>query len=254
MLKDESLFLFILGCHFFKGKTYSMICISCDKEHNEKFCPNCGEKSKVKRISFSSMIKDAFSAITEMDKGFLYNLKNLTINPHLFISSYIKGKRKGVYNPISFLLLSVVIYLAVDSFFKVPSIKELTDNSSRIHTAAYKTGKFMSTYLKYFWVLSIIWLATSTKIVFRKYNYAEHLTIASFIIGYATLASIIPLVIFKWQILIYNPVVYIVIFWMIYQLFINKRYKSETFFLSILCLLLFFFQLVLILVGIGLVI
>ena len=54
-----------------------MICLSCDNDHNENFCPDCGEKSGVKKITFSSTIEDALSGLINMDRGFLFNLKSL---------------------------------------------------------------------------------------------------------------------------------------------------------------------------------
>lgn len=97
-----------------------MICISCNKQHNEKFCPNCGEKAAVKKITFKSIIEDIFLTVTNMDKGFLFNLKNLSLKPRPFISSYIRGKRKGIFNPMSFLIISITIYLIGENFFASP--------------------------------------------------------------------------------------------------------------------------------------
>ena len=84
-----------------------MICISCHTEHNENFCPNCGERAGVKKITFRSTIEDAFSTLTNMDKGFLFNIKALVINPQKLTTDYLIGKRRGILNPISFLIISI---------------------------------------------------------------------------------------------------------------------------------------------------
>ncbi len=97
-----------------------MICISCHTEHNENFCPNCGERAGVKKISFRSTMEDAFASLTDMDKGFLFNIKALAINPQKLITVYLMGKRKGILNPISFLIISISLYLVIESIFKVP--------------------------------------------------------------------------------------------------------------------------------------
>jgi len=93
-----------------------MICITCEEEHSEKFCPNCGERSGVKKITLTSILEDAFSTITNMDKGFLFNIKNLVINPRKTTTDYIFGKRRGILNPIAFLIMSITIYLVIESF------------------------------------------------------------------------------------------------------------------------------------------
>lgn len=225
-----------------------MICISCKYQHDEKFCPNCGEHSAVKKITFSSILKDTFSTITNMDKGFLFNLKKLTTNPHEIITNYILGKRKKIYNPISFLILSVAIYLIGESFIKFPARE--SNHDSPVFSVGYAAGHFIFTHAKYFWILAIIWLSLSTKLIFSKYNYAEHIIISSFILGYATLAGLIGGLIFKLP-LMFNPIVYIVSLLMIYQVFKKEDDKLESFFLSFASISLFFIQLLIISVIIG---
>jgi len=234
-----------------------MICISCKKEHQEKFCPNCGERAGVPKVTFKSMFAETFKTVTNMDKGFLLNLKYLTLNPKLLITNYLQGKRKGIYNPVSFLILSVTIYLIVDAFMATP-IENIdsnignTKNKSRVYSVFYEAGYFVATYLKYFWLLTIFWLAIATKILFGKYNFAEHLTISAFTVGYATLFGLTGLLIFKWSKLLFNPFVYIAFIWIIYQVFKNEKDKSETVILAFTTVLLFIIQLVLVLAVIGL--
>ena len=78
-----------------------MICVSCNNEHNDKYCPNCGEKNGIKKITLASIIEDTFSSVTNMDRGFLYNIKALILKPQKLITDYILGKRRGILNPIS---------------------------------------------------------------------------------------------------------------------------------------------------------
>ena len=54
-----------------------------------------------------------------MEKGFLFNLKTLFVDPHKIVSEYISGRRKNIYNPISYLIITVTLYLIGDSFFPV---------------------------------------------------------------------------------------------------------------------------------------
>ena len=218
-----------------------MICINCDYEHNGNFCSNCGEKANVPTITFSSILKDAFAKITNMDKGFFFNVKSLLLNPNKIITDYILGKRKNIFNPISFLLISITIYLIANSFI-TPSEKSAID--SKAYSYGLEAGRFMKYYSKYFWILSIIWLSFATKLVFQKYNYAEHLTINSFIIGQATLIGLITK--FRFHTLLLNPIIYMVIIWMIFQMFKVEDHKYTSLFLSILTTILFFIQLVVI--------
>jgi hypothetical protein len=235
-----------------------MTCISCNYEHEEKYCPNCGEKKDTKKITLVTIFEDTLSSVTNMDKGFLYNTKSLLLKPQKITDDYIRGKRKGILNPVSFLILSVTIYLIVINVIRAP--KEPSSASSnldsevyeRTFNAVYEVGKFIREYIKYFWILSIVPLALSLKLVFKKYNYLEHLTLSSFIVGQATLISVISYLLFKTP-LIFDPVVYIMIFWLIFKIFKSNNALIEPLLLSITTLILFIIQLVIIVSIIGII-
>ncbi|WP_179337140.1 DUF3667 domain-containing protein [Winogradskyella ludwigii] len=233
-----------------------MICISCNTEYNSNFCPNCGEKSGIKKLTFNSIIENAFSTITNMDKGFLYNFKMLFVNPKKISIDYILGKRKGVLNPISFLIISISIYLILEIVFKLP--KEQIDNvdrstlSKKGYDIGQAGGKFIFEYFKYFWIFSILLLANATKIIYRKYSYIEHVAISSFIIGQATLLGIIGFLIFRIP-LIFNPILYLAMFILTYLIFYQGKDKFESLLLSFTGLILFIIQLFLVLVILGIV-
>lgn len=226
-----------------KNVTLKMICINCKYEHENKFCPNCGEKSQVPKITFSSIYNETFSIITNMDRGFFFNVKNLIFNPSKTINDYINGKRKNILNPISFLVISITIYLVIDSLIIVKS--ETSNIDSKAYSVAYEAGKFIKMHFKYFWILSIIWLSFSTRIVFGKYNYAEHLTINSFVIGQATLVGLISFLVLEIG-LLFNPLVYVSIIWITYEIFKSKKKNLDIFLMSLGSTILFFIQLVII--------
>lgn len=225
-----------------------MICINCNNEHESLFCPNCGEKSEVPKITFRSIFNDGLSTIISMDKGFLFNLKNLFLKPSEVVNGYIIGKRKYIYNPISYLVITISIYLIGDSLIELKI--EGNEIKSKVYSAGYEAGKFIKSYLKYFWILSVIWLSLSTKLIFKKYNYAEHLAINSFIIGQATLVGFIGFLLLKLP-LIFNPFIYLVIIWITYQIYKSKNNDFNIIFKSVGATFLFFIQLGLIVVLIG---
>ena len=228
-----------------------MNCINCNLEHYEKYCPNCGEKKETKKITLTSIIEDTFSSITNMDKGFLFNIKTLIINPQKITIDYILGKRKGIFNPISFLIFSITIYLIVITFFKIP--KELVDENNLTKTGlrkvSYDLGYFIRANIKYFWILTIIPLGAALKLIYKKYNYLEYLAISSFIIGQATLIGIISFLAFRFP-LIFDPIVYLVIIWLIYKIF-NKNSKLESVLISTTVLIIFIIQLIIIIGTMG---
>lgn len=225
-----------------------MKCINCENEHNGLFCPNCGEKSEVPKITLSSILNDGITTIISMDRGFLFLLKNLFLKPREIVNGYISGKRKYIYNPISYLLIAISIYLIGDSLIEVK--REVQNTGSKFYSVGAEAGKFIKSYSKYFWILTIIWLSTSTKIVFGKFNFAEHLAINSFVIGQATLVGFLGFILYKLPLLM-NPVIYLMIIWMIYQIYKSKENDFNTFLSACATAFLFFIQLGLLSILIG---
>ncbi len=231
-----------------------MKCINCNLKHHEKYCPNCGEKNGIKKLTLSSIIEDSISSITNMDKGFLFNIKALFLYPSKITIGYVLGKRKGILNPVSFLFLSITLYIIIINFFKIP--KELVDENSISKYRGEKIGNyaglFIRTYLKYFWILCIIPLGISLKLFFNKYNFIEHLAFSSFIIGQATLIGILSYIAFKIP-LIFDPFVYLTILCLVYRIFKENKDKFVAISIATAVLILFIAQLIIIMLAIGLI-
>ncbi len=208
-----------------------MNCLNCDTKYDGNFCPECGQKSSVKQITLSFLISDFFSRFMDIDKGMLYNLNNITIAPKDTILNYLEGKRKNVFNPVSYAIVAVTIYLIIQSLFKIKTIEvpniigdgKLHETSS----LSYEAGKLVGTYLKFFWLLNIIFLSLFTRIFFKRFNFLEHLTINCFLVGHATLFGIITLFITEIQI-VFNPLVFAYLLFLLIAVFKTKGDLFET--------------------------
>lgn len=224
-----------------------MSCVNCNKDFEGNFCPTCGEKKYVSRITFTSIVNSFFSGFLNMDKGFLFNLKNLTLYPKTTITNYINGKRKGILNPISYCLIIIGIYLFLDTL--IPRGKTISDlpklDLYGAREIGVKLGYFIRSQMRYFWLCFAVYCAFFTRIFFRKYNFFEHLTINLFILGHASIISILSRFIYSREILFFNFLVYIYISVLLYKIFKNPKDKFGSVVLSCLCVflsfLLFFF-------------
>lgn len=231
-----------------------MICISCNAEHHSQFCPNCGEKSAIKKITLKSIAEDTLATVTTMDKGFLYNFKMLFINPKTISIGYVLGRRKGILNPISFLIFTVSIYLILERLIEIPkdpTVEELLPDFYA-GKVAYATGKYVHVYFKYFWVSAIVPLAIATRLIFAKYNFTEHLAINAFILGQASLIGIISYLVLRIDMVV-NPLVYLTVFWLIYRALLVDEEKIESFLKALGALVVFVLQLAIIALIVGLI-
>jgi Protein of unknown function (DUF3667) len=88
-------------------------CLNCDTALTDKYCPHCGQKSTVDRISWHHVVEEVLHFFTHLEHGFLATTRLLITQPGLLNKNYLDGKRKSYHKPISFLLIWIAIYLLI---------------------------------------------------------------------------------------------------------------------------------------------
>ncbi|WP_159801209.1 DUF3667 domain-containing protein [Flavobacterium sp. MK4S-17] len=157
-------------------------CLNCNAPLTSKYCADCGQKADTHRITFKHfIIHDIMHGVWHIEKGILFTLKQLFTRPGYAARDYISGKRVQYYNV--FYLIIIILGLAViagryvDGGFmgstgavKDEAVKEVLEAIGGIPKIIY---------------ISIIpILACNSWLIFRrlKYNLAEHLIIAGFVV------------------------------------------------------------------------
>ncbi len=213
-----------------------MACINCKTHFEGQFCPSCGEKKDIQRITFGSIVENVFSGFVNMDKGLLFNIKNLTLNPQKTILQYINGKRRYVLSPISYAIITISIYIIITTLLK-KTPDQLAESAARLskleqlnqyEQMGYKTGGVLIDKIKYFWLIQTIYLSFFSKLFFQRFNFFEHLAINSFIVGHATIVAIIVKIIFRGEIIVFNFLVFFYMIFLMYKVFAKENNKFET--------------------------
>jgi len=88
-------------------------CLNCGAEVADKYCPHCGQKSTVDRITWHHLGEEITHFFTHIEHGFLRTTKELLTKPGLLQKNYLDGKRKTYHKPISYLLIWIAIFLLV---------------------------------------------------------------------------------------------------------------------------------------------
>lgn len=216
-----------------------MPCVNCNIDFEGKFCPICGEKKEVQRITFTSIIESVFSGFVEMDKGLLFNLKNLTLYPQKTVLDYVAGKRKYILNPISYAIITIGIYLFLDTLLpKGEKPKSAKVDLYGMQQMGIKLGYFLRSQMKFFWLSFAVYSAALTRLFFRKFNYFEHLAINCFVLGHATILAIITRLFYNKELIVFNVFVYLYMIFLLYKIFKNPKDKFGTKALSFLIIFL----------------
>lgn len=138
---------------------------------------------------------DKYYALNEIlkllnfEKEFIYTCKGLLLQPGKIVNEYIHTNRTKITNPITFLLLSSVIYTLISHFFKTDAI--YTDFFKKTYNNSALSTIYMWTQenLGYANLLMIFPLTLWIKILFRKhhYNIYEIMVLLALIMGFGTL-------------------------------------------------------------------
>ncbi len=75
-----------------------MICQNCGKGFEGNYC---GQKAGGRRIEAKYVRNKIPNSIFQLDRGFLFTLKELFIRPGHSIRDFLAGKRKSHYKPFS---------------------------------------------------------------------------------------------------------------------------------------------------------
>lgn len=88
-------------------------CLNCGTIVTDKFCPHCGQKKEVKRLSWRTLIEEIHYFFFIEEGGFFKTVTELAIRPGSLYKNYLDGKRKKYEEPISFLLICITLFVLV---------------------------------------------------------------------------------------------------------------------------------------------
>jgi hypothetical protein len=91
-------------------------CLNCGTALTDKYCPHCGQKASVERISWHHFLHEVVHFFTHIEKGFFATTILLITKPGVLNKNYLDGKRRSYHKPISFLLIWIAIYILIYNF------------------------------------------------------------------------------------------------------------------------------------------
>jgi hypothetical protein len=159
-----------------------MNCKNCNTEISSKYCQDCGQAASLKRIDGHYILHE-IEHVLHLDRGILYTIKTLTINPGKNIRNYFSENRNRLVKPIIFIIITSLIYSIITNLFHLKDgyINFLDDQQ----TTTSNINKWVQNNLGYSNILLGIFIAIWTKLFFRKidYNLFEILILLCYVMG-----------------------------------------------------------------------
>jgi uncharacterized protein DUF3667 len=181
-------------------------CLNCGAslDTEAKFCRICGQKTDTHRLTLSHLLHDLFHALTHADKGIFHLLLELVRKPGVVAKEYIAGKRKKYFNPFTFLLILMALFVLSNVYFTHSSTSPQPDPDVLAHIPS-EAGKkqyvtmfqrgvevrvFMARHANIVAMVAIPFFAFLTWSFYarRGFNFAEHLTANLFFVAFSNLA------------------------------------------------------------------
>jgi hypothetical protein len=177
-------------------------CSNCNKPFANAFCSHCGQK-ETQRLTMPHLWHDLVHAFTHADRGFFYLLIQLFKKPGVVAREYIlEGKRKRYFLPLQYLIIigAIASFVVVNSHYIEEMMKNMSNFTNAGRGYSERQEKFMTTialwqsrYYNFLLLLQLPFYAMSAYIVYKakRYNFAELLTLQTFITAQTTVIFIL---------------------------------------------------------------
>jgi hypothetical protein len=165
-------------------------CKNCGHQDNGVYCSQCGQRASVGKITFKETLGDLADALFTVSAPLWVTLKGLVLRPGSTLRAYLSGKRKTYYKPVSFFVLSTLVFLLVgflidyDPF--VNQTVRVNDTSESL--LLNQARDYYLTHINNFLFAFVFTLALFMKLFFyRQFSLAEFVAIAFYMLGIYTL-------------------------------------------------------------------
>lgn len=175
-------------------------CPNCGNEFTKNYCNNCGQKIIKGNLTIKMVLLDFVQNVFLFDTTLYKTLAGLLIHPGDLVKSYLGGKKKKYLQPFQFFLLFMTIYLLVLNFFGDSFFDSINSGFHIESTKISKVELIQSLVRKnlnvlYFILTPIIAFYLSFLYKKSKFNYAEMLIFALYIVGTSLLLSSIVILV-----------------------------------------------------------
>lgn len=98
-------------------------CLNCGEVYDGKYCPGCGQKATVTKLTWKSLTDEIVHFFTHAEHSFVYTSKRLITAPGAVMKDFLDGKRKLIHKPVTFLIIWALGYQLLETFFKYCKVR-----------------------------------------------------------------------------------------------------------------------------------
>ena len=171
-------------------------CKNCGAPVDGNYCSNCGQKTSLKPITLSSLMKDLSENVLQLEYGLFFTILELTKTPAETIKNYLDCKRKHYFQPVAYAFTLASLYFLLSQLVEhntfINSVLEgvlLASEDSHsdkvlINGITWLADNYAITTLL---VIPIFSLSSYLAFIKDDKNYLEHVVINLYITGHQSL-------------------------------------------------------------------
>lgn len=167
---------------------------SCNNCHNEvqgDFCHHCGQREGLGKITFKETFHDFVDMVFSVNAPLMRTLRMLLLNPGKLLREYLSGKRKTYYKPVSFFIITTIVYLIIRSLIQYDPMEGIVVvNAPKDFNQSLfkKAGSFMVANVNNIMFLFVFAMGLFFKAFFSKRNsLAEFTAVSFYLVGIYTI-------------------------------------------------------------------
>ena len=163
------------------------ICKNCKFVTSGSYCNNCGQRTSVKKVTFSETFQDVINAMFSIDAPLWVTIKALVLNPGKLFRDFLSGKRKTYYRPVPFFILTTIVFVLVRTFLNYNPMQNIAQaqHESVDMSLLNSAGVFMAKNINNIIFSFVFSFAVGIKLFFyKKYSLAEYLAVSFYMVGF----------------------------------------------------------------------
>jgi len=171
-----------------EGQTH---CNNCQNEVTGPFCTHCGQRKGLAKITFSETFQDFMDMVFSVNAPLMRTFRMLLFSPGKLLREYLSGKRKTYYKPVSFFIITTIVYLIVRALIQYDPMEGMVvvGAPKDFNQSLFKSaGDFMVTNINNIMFLFVFTMGLFFKAFFSKRNsLAEFIAISFYLVGIYTI-------------------------------------------------------------------
>ena len=126
-------------------------CLNCGEPLKGAFCHVCGQKASTRQINWQAFLEELPKSLFNLEHGFWYTLKELTLRTRSTVDGYLSGKRVLLFKPIQYAILGITLYTLLQTFNPLdpPTAVEGLREEKELYSTGYAVGELIGENLKF---------------------------------------------------------------------------------------------------------